>query len=235
MVKARTKEMPEADLPLQKPKKTAFKWILLTVILAGLGLGVVVGRNGIAEAVQKVPVLSKVLKREEGNGTTEVTKESEEVKALKRTIEGLNGQIQGLTEEKASLENQVQVLKQYEAQYKDFATNRADWEKEVASEAPGDFIKYYEKIAPENAQLLYRELKTQQIATAEQKAYAKVIADMDEEATARALAKIVGTDPELVKYAFKGMSSERQSAILSAMDEKVAAQVIKLIAPDVRQ
>ncbi|MGL4739098.1 MAG: hypothetical protein ACRCW2_16790 [Cellulosilyticaceae bacterium] len=226
------KEVPDVEMLRQKPKrkKRLFKWLLLGVILIGLGVGIFFGRKGIAEGVKNIPVLNKIFKVQE---TSENVEESPEVKTLKATIESLNQQITSLTQANEALTTQVDTLKSYEEQYNDFLVLKSKWEQEVAHASGTEFVKYYEKIAPESAQTLYRELKSQQVATKDQKAYAKVVADMDEEAAAKALVQIVGTDPELVKYVFAGMTSERQSAILSVMDEKVTPQVIKLIAPSV--
>lgn len=55
---------------------------------------------------------------------------------------------------------------------------------------------------------------------------------MDEERAAKALEKIVPTDPELVKLIFNGMQTERQGLVLSAMDSSIAAQTIKILSPN---
>lgn len=232
MAKQRIEEKADEALPTKKrkKKKRLFKGMVVSVILIGLGVGIFFGRQVIAEVVKNIPLLNQIFKTQE---VVQTTNESQEVTTLKEAITSCNQQIEALTAQNNTLLAQVDSLKAYETQYNDFVTSKTAWEQEVADQNPELFIQYYEKIAPENAQILYSELKRQQVATKEQKAYAKVIADMDEESAARALCQIVATDPDLIQYIFEAMSSERQAAILSVMDEKVAPQVIKLIAPNV--
>lgn len=59
-----------------------------------------------------------------------------------------------------------------------------------------------------------------------------MIEQMDEDQAAKALEKIVSTDPELVKLIFNGMGAEKQGLVLSAMDSSIAAQTIKILSPD---
>lgn len=216
----------------KKKKKSKFKWILLPIILVGLGCGIYFGRSGIAGVVKNVPILNQIFKiKSQGTSENNQVKEDPKVKELEMKIEQLNQDLTNIQNENEALNSQVKVLKQYEMQYNDFQKQKQEWEKEVASQSAIEYIKYYERINPDHASEIYKELKQTQIATQEQKQYAKVVADMTEEEAAKAIEKIVVTDPELVKYLFAGMASDRKSVILSVMDEQVAPQVIKLIAP----
>ncbi|MGL4343733.1 MAG: hypothetical protein ACRCTE_00905 [Cellulosilyticaceae bacterium] len=226
------KEPLEMDTPLKgKPKKSKFKWLIVFIILIGLGAGIYLGRTGIAKAVKDVPFLNQIFKEKSQDA---VGKVDPQITALNDTITQLNNQIATQTTEKEQLQSRIKTLEKYEQQYNEFEQQKQKWENEVATQKPADFIAYYEQVRPDEANRIYKELKQTQIATAEQKQYAKVVADMEEEQAAKAIEKIIGTNPELVKFLFGGMSSERQSAILSVMDEKTAPQVIKLIAPQVQ-
>lgn len=231
MESIKDRKIEEIGTPLErKKKKGKFKWIVIGVIIIGLGLGGYLGRNQVAKWIQKIPGSDKVIKVSDEE-EKDVAKLDPKYEALQQTIDQLNQEILALKDENNLLQNKVESLTQYETQYNDFLEQKKIWEQEVASTNSIEFIKYYEQISPEQAQVLYQELKQEQVASQEQKKYAKIVGDMDEEQAAKAIEKIVSTDPELVRYLFNGMASDRQSAILSAMTEQSAAQVIKLLAP----
>lgn len=225
--------MPKEPRKLKK-KQGKMKGILITAIMiGGIGLIVYLNRGTIGKLVADVPGLNKVFKvqNEEPADNRSRDQLMKDNKVLEASIVQLKEQLLEKEQSEALLKQKIETLKQYEAQYNDFIAQKEAWNTEIANANPALFLEQYEKINPELAKNLYKDLMVQENMTKEQKKYANVIAEMDADQAAKALEKLVGTDPELIKSIFKAMDAERQAAILSAMESQYAAQVIKLISP----
>lgn len=220
----------------KKRKKKKSVWIGLIAVLL---IGVVVWMNKesinrqVAKWTKDVPILNEVFKLEE-EPYLELSKEElvEQIKGLEQQVKGFNEEIQKGKREQELLQQKIASLEIYEGRYTEFIEQKNKWDEEIAKTNPEIFIEQFEQIYPEQANQIYKELKQKEILTKEKKQYAKVIEEMDEERAAKALEKIVPTDPELVKLIFNGMQTERQGLVLSAMDSSIAAQTIKILSPN---
>lgn len=221
---------------IKKRKKKKSVWIGLIAILL-IGVVVWINKDSLSRQIAKwtkdVPILNEVFKLEE-EPYLEFSKEElvEQIKGLEQQVKGFNEEIQKDKREQELLQQKIASLEIYEGRYTEFIEQKNKWDEEIAKTNPELFIEQFEQIYPEQANQIYKELKQKEILTKEKKQYAKVIEEMDEERAAKALEKIVPTDPELVKLIFNGMQTERQGLVLSAMDSSVAAQTIKILSPD---
>ncbi|MGL5674984.1 MAG: hypothetical protein ACRDDX_01070 [Cellulosilyticaceae bacterium] len=228
-------QIPMQELRGNRRKKKRRLWIpligigVVTIVAAALYMN----RHTIGKAVQKVPVLNQVFKTEEKGPYDHLTKEQliqmiEEAKGVQTTTEAK------LEEEKHTntlLQEKIVTLKQYENQYASFMKQKTEWDEALAKANPALFMEQFDLMHPEVAERVYKDVVVQEQLTKEQKKHAQALVEMEPEQAAKALEKLVGTDPELVKVLVKSMDTESQGRILSEMQSPFAAQVIKLIAP----
>lgn len=219
-----------------KPKKKGKGIILLIVVLllVGLGAGIYLNRDSIAKVVKDVPVLNQIFKVSEEN--TLLTQSSEELAAeiskLESQIQALQINLEASESRNETLQQQVTTLSQYEKEQAAFVEEKQAWQTALAKENPNLYIEQYELMEPELAQMIYKDLIVQVEMDKAQKQFANTVAEMDPEQAAKALEVIIPTDPELIQLLFNGMVIERKAEILSAMESSKAAQVIKLISPE---
>lgn len=244
MAKSKT-EVQEDNTPLEpiKPRKKKKKkkkglWIFLGIVLV-TGILLFFSRKivtkQLAKVTQGIPVLNKIFKQAD-NPYEGVSKEQliEEITGLKEEKKALEANIESIKQEKELLNQKITSLSQYEQNYMSFLEQKQKWDEEIALKDPKLFMEQYEAMYPDDAKQIYSELKTTEALTKTQKEFATSVGQMEEEAAARALEKLVPTDQELVKIIFEGMELERRALILSAMDSQIAAQVIKLLSPEIQ-
>jgi flagellar motility protein MotE (MotC chaperone) len=218
-------------------KKKGKKALIFLAIILITALGIYLGRGFIrkqlAPLVQGIPFLNTIFTTSE-DPFDSISREQliQTINTLESQMNGLQTQLQVLEDEKQLLNQRITSLSQYEQSYMQFLEEKDAWDDEIARSNPNLFIEYYERIFPEKAEEVYGQLKNVAVLTKDQKVFATIVGEMDEDAAAKALSEVLTTDPELVKMIFNGMSGERQSLILSVMTTQNAAQVIKLISPD---
>ncbi|MHC1750484.1 MAG: hypothetical protein AB9856_19615 [Cellulosilyticaceae bacterium] len=227
--------IPIPSIRTKKKKKTWLWIVLIFVIIGGL---IFFLKKPIVKVLDKatkgIPSINKVFNKPTGPYDG-LTKEDalgllEEAQAQKTTLE------KQLEEEKKQitvLNSKIDSLKQYEERYSAFEKQKAEWDEQIAKTNPQLFIEQYEKMNPENAEKLYSDISKQKTFSKAQKELATTVGEMEEEQAAKALEEVVKTDKELVKMIFGGMALERRSVVLSAMDSKIAAEVIKILSPDI--
>lgn len=217
-----------------KKKKTSLVAIVITVLVLII-IGLLIKYrfyNSIASQVKDIPGLNKIFVLDD-NPYMNLTKEEliKEIEILKAKVNSLELEKEGQAKEKEQLLQKIDGLSEYEQNYTQFVLDKNAWDAQIAQSNPTLYIQHFEKIYPDQANQIYKELKQKEVLTKEQREYAKVIGEMDEEQAALALEKIIPTDPELIKIIFDGMERERQALILSSMTTQSAAQVIKIISP----
>lgn len=227
--------MPKESLPQKEKRKKSKIWPVLIsgLVIIGVGTTIYLNRQYIGKLVVEVPVLNKIFKVEAENPYDNISKDQliKERDKLQETIKSLENQLIEEEQAKVLLEEKIETLKQYETQYSDFLAQKEAWDTEIAKANPELFMEQFEKMNPELANNIYKDLIVTESMNKEQKKYANVVAEMEADQAAKALEKLIATDPELIKLLFKAMNEERQAAILSAMESQYAAQVIKLISP----
>lgn len=228
----------ESLIPMKKKKKKSkIKRVLIIVlILGGVGAALYFNRYKIADTVKEIPLLNQIFKPLEGDqnvyGQLTPSQLIDKVIEIEKENTSLGNQLLDKNSEIQRLEEKIETLKTYETRYSDFLAQKEAWDQELAKANPELFIAQYELMNPELASQLYQELSLTKSLTKEQKQFANTIGEMDEVQAAKALEKLLPTDPELIGVIFKGMAQERQALILSSMTTQGAAQVIKIISPE---
>lgn len=220
--------------PFKSKKRQSKKWIaigLILIILLGVGF---VFRTSLIDLMKDVPLVNKLIpykkESEEGLSKEELLDQYE---TQKQELLLLQEKINSLEELNKDLETRNTTLKEYESNYEIFLEQKSAWDQSIAESNPELFIEQFEKIYPETAEELYKNLKSQVIYTKEQQNLAKAVGDMDEDQAARALEVLLTTDDQLVRMIMQEMKDDKKSLILSSMTSDAAAKVIKLISPEI--
>ena len=232
MAKEKTNLSKSEGTPLTPRKRRKKKWPIVILLLLIIAATSYFFRNPILESMQSIPIINRLIPASTEKEKLSVEALSAKVQLQEREIEKLNTEKTTLESSYAALEEQNQALKQYETMYNEFLEQKQAWDQEVAKTNPQLFIEQFEKIYPDTAEQIYTVLKGQKNLSDRQKELSKTIEQMDEEQAANALEILITTDVELLQVIFEGMSTDRRAVILSEMSSDVAAQVIKLIAPE---
>lgn len=229
--------MPEAIRGArQKKKKGLLKGIIGLAIVVLIGGGLYMNRDKIAPLVKNIPILNQIFQIEIGTQNPYDLLSKEELKEKLLTTEAaLTGEqlkVTDLENEVVLLNDKINALKQYEENYNAFITQKNEWDQNLAKENPELFKEQFESIYKDTAELIYKELKGEEVLNKEQKEVAKTIGQMNAKEAAAAFTKLLATDTELVKNILKNMKSDQQAKVLNEMSAATAAQVIKLITPN---
>lgn len=194
-----------------------------------------VGYDFIAENVKEIPVLSSLFE------LTDDKKEKMEIDVLRDKLSNSELLLSSLTVErdelrknKETLQAEVEKLRTYEEQYSEFESLKEAWSSNIATDNLDTFKQVFQEINPDTASSLYSDIMSNDKKDVDLKEYSSVIGEMDTSKSAKAIEKLVVTDSELVKDMFDSMNKEMQAAILSEMETKAAAVVMKLISPDIK-
>ena len=101
----------------------------------------------------------------------------------------------------------------------------------VALNDPKAYSSFYESIAPENAEELYKQAVNKEVTDKALKDYIQTFENMKKDAATKILEELIITDMDLVITILQNLSSEKRSEILSTMDPKNAASCSKLLSP----
>ncbi len=213
-------------------KLLIFFFILLAVGITGFVFRKQIGRL-LSNNLKGVPIVNQFFK-EQTDPYGHLTKDKviQELEQKKREQEQLNQEILDLEEQNAALEQKINALKEYETKYEEFISQKEAWDERIAKTDPKMFVEQFEKIYPETAEKIYKDIKIDTIITKQQKEFASTVGQMDADQAAKALETLIPSDPELIKLVFQGMEQERKALILSGMQASNAATVIKLLSPD---
>lgn len=233
-------EMDSVQTAPTPPKKKKTKKILFVIIILLIITGIgfffrkPIKTYGI-KAASHIPYINKWIKPKEQDPYENYNKQAfiKVIEGQEEEIETLEKQIEALTNEKQMLTQKVTDLKTYETKYSAFTTQKAAWDEKIARTDKTLFIEQFEQVYPEQAEEIYKTLKTENILSKEQKSFASMVGQMDADQAAKALEQLLVTDPEIIKVLFDNMEQERKASILSSMDAKNAATVIKLVSPNI--
>lgn len=214
----------------QKPKKkkgclimTIISVFIISVLVAILGFNA----GGIRDkylrgTLEKIPIVKNLLppleQNENGEGLTEnISEEQKTIDSLTQEIQNLNAEITRL---KAFEENQLK-----------FKAEKEEFDRMIALSDSKAYSAFYESIAPENAEKLYKEAIGQANIDKNFKDYISTFENMKKDAASKILEELILTDMDLVITILQNLSSTKRSEILSTMDSKNAAAVTKLLSP----
>lgn len=214
-------------------------WLVIFGILIKLDVGGV-GSNILYPVLKDVPLVNRILpavseEQQAAEGNYEYT-----------TLKAANARIQELENQLASedsnstanadyidqLEAEVARLKKYKDNEDAFNKRVEDFDKNVvfSNKAPdiSEYRSYYEDIAPENAEKIYRQVVEAQQYTEQAEKLGSYYAKMEPEMAAQALSEMTD-DLDLVCDILQNMGESNAAAILQEMDSTYAAQITKKI------
>lgn len=220
-------------------RKRPVPFLVILLILGGAGAVVFMLNpfglrdNVVYPMLSNIPVVKDYLPV---GWTAEPELTTEQLRARVKELENqLAARDEGIIrlEEKNS-QNAIEIdrLREFEGQQLRYKQDKASFDERVAMEDPQAFADYYQKIAPENAEILYPLAAAQSENDNEVKRYISTFSEMDEEEAAAVLQQLIATDMNLVVAILRGMNNRAASAVLGSMDAAAAASVSKMMAPD---
>ena len=139
------------------------------------------------------------------------------------------------------LQSQVHKLKRYQKDAAELEEQKQQFYEEVvfSDEAPdiSQYQQYYEMIAPDNAEILYKEVVEQQQYDDKVDEFIKTYAASSMKAKdAAAIFETMDDNLQLVTRILENLSAEDRGEILSAMtDKKLAAKLTEMLEPSKRE
>ncbi|NLM09509.1 MAG: hypothetical protein GX213_01755 [Clostridiaceae bacterium] len=162
-------------------------------------------------------------------------------KELSEQLEVANKRIANLEKEKDQwgavageaqeiLEKNEETVKQILEQMEQLDSDKKEFDRIVAMSDAEAFARYYEKVDPENAQELYREIIQNEVVEQNYKNLAKPYTEMEPANAAAILTELGNSDMELVVNLIEAMKTDEKAEIIENMDPKFAAELMKSIA-----
>jgi len=159
---------------------------------------------------------------------------SEQLEAANRRIAELERErekwVSRAEEAQAILDKNEDTSKKILEQLEQIENDKKELDRLIAMGNPEAFARYYEKVNPENAQELYREIVGKEAAKENYKNLAVPYTEMEPENAAAILTELGKTDMELVANILEAMKNDVKAEIIQNMDPKFAADLMKSIA-----
>ena len=215
----------ETDEPKKKKGGCLLKLLIFLIIIA-IPIALISFNVGnirdkyLRPGLEKIPIVKNLLPPLE----EEQQQEEEVVDEKQQTIDSLTKEIEELNKE-------VTRLKEFEQAQLQFKAEKEEFDKMIALNDPKAYASFYESIAPENAEELYKQAINQEVTDKRFKDYIQTFETMKKDAVATILEELMVTDMDLVITILENLTSDKRSEILSAMDPKNAASCSKLLAP----
>lgn len=214
--------------------------ILLIILLIGSLIGYIFMYNGfglrdgmLRPVLENVPYVSERLPEVEDQSAKmgELVLENEGLIAenalLKQQVENADSIAESSVEE-------IERLKLIEEQQTEFVQMKEEFDKNFAEMTAEDYIAYYEAMYPDIAQEIFGELIIDKYNKEELDEYIATFQAMEASSIAAIFEEMMNTDIELVVLIIQNLDNKLAGDTLSAMDPVNAAQVAKLMSPDVR-
>ena len=195
--------------------------IALPIVLVSLNVGGV-RDNYLRPVLEKIPIVKNLLPPLESE--TDANVEEQPLDENQERIDALTKEIEDLNKE-------INRLKEFENAQLQFKADKEQFDKMVALNDPKAYSSFYESIAPENAEELYKQAVNKEVTDKALKDYIQTFENMKKDAATKILEELIITDMDLVITILQNLSSEKRSEILSTMDPKNAASCSKLLSP----
>ncbi len=214
-------------------------WLAVFAFLIKLDIGGI-GSNILYPVLKDVPVINKILpnpseeqQAEEGNYKYNTLKSANDrINELERRLESETGMTTANSDYIAELEAEVKNLQRYKNEQEAFDKRVSEFDQEVVftDNAPdiSEYRKYYEEIAPENAEKIYKQVLDKLQYSERAKEHAARYEKMDAAAAARILTEM-SEDLQLVCDILQNMKDDKAAAVLQELDSTYAAQITKKI------
>lgn len=218
-------------------------WLAVIVVIIKLDVGGF-GSKVLTPILQDVPVLNRILPGnhvletndpESYGGYTSLVDAVDYIKQLELELERAQTSISEKDDEIEELKANVVRLQEFEQKQLEFQRIKNEFMEEVvyAENGPGpeEYRKYYEAMDPSTAELIYRQVITQQAETQEIQNWASAYSQMKPKQAASIFEKMTD-DLEVVARILRIMDVESRGSILGVMDPDVAARLTKMLEPE---
>ena len=214
-------------------------WLAVFAFLIKLDIGGI-GSNVLYPVLKDVPVVNKILpdaseeqQASEGNYKYNTLKSANaRIKELERRLESETGTTTANSDYIAELEAEVRNLRRYKNDQSAFEKRVREFDEKVVftDNAPDidEYRAYYEQIAPENAERIYRQVLDRLQSSERAKELATLYASMEPAAAAQMITNL-NEELDLVCDILRNMKESNASAIMQELDSTYAAQITKKI------
>jgi len=214
-------------------------WLAVFAFLIKLDVGGI-GSNVLYPVLKDVPVVNKILpdaseerQASEGNYKYNTLKSANaRIKELERRLESETGTTTANSDYIAELESEVKKLQRYKNEQDAFQKRVREFDEKVVftDNAPdiNEYRAYYEQIAPENAERIYRQVLDRLQSSERAEELATLYAGMEPAAAAQMITNL-NEELDLVCDILRNMKESNASAILQELDSTYAAQITKKI------
>jgi flagellar motility protein MotE (MotC chaperone) len=223
----------------ERKKRSVIPLLFTVLLLCGAGIAIFAFNlfglrdNIVYPLLSNIPVVKDYLPvGQEAAPDLSVQQLRERVTELENQLSEKDRNISELEERDIQSVGEINRLREFESQQLQFKQDKAAFDERIAMQDPQAFAEYYERMSPENAELLYPTAAAKSEIDGEIKRYISNFTEMDEEDAAAVLQQLVSTDMNLVVAILRGMNNRASSAVLGAMDAAAAASVSKMMAPD---
>lgn len=218
-------------------------WVAVVCVIVKLDIGGF-GSNVLSPILKDVPVVNKILPGvsmtetndpESYGGYSSLRDAVDYIKQLELELEQVRAasKVKDSDIEKLIAENKR--LSEFEEKQVEFQRIRTEFYEEVvyAENGPGaaEYQKWYEKMNPETAEYLYKQVVIQQQESKEVQDWAQAYAEMKPKEAA-AIFDTMTDNLNLVAKILRTMSAEDRGKILAQMDAANASKLTKIMDPD---
>lgn len=214
-------------------------WLAVFAFLIKLDIGGI-GSNVLYPVLKDVPVVNKILpdaseeqQAAEGNYKYNTLKSANErINELEKRLESETGMTTANSDYIAELEAEVKKLQKYKDEQDAFEQRVSEFDQKVVftDNAPdiSEYRSYYEEIAPENAEKIYKQVLDELQYSEKAEELASQYSSMKPELAAQILSEMP-EDLDLICDIIENMKESDAAAILQEMDSTFAAQITKKI------
>lgn len=215
-------------------------WLAVFAFLIKLDVGGI-GSNVLYPVLKDVPVVNKILpeaseetQASEGNYKYNTLKSANDrINELEKRLESATGTSTSNSDYIADLEAEVTRLRRYKNDVDAFEKRVEEFDENVVfnNDAPDidEYRKYYEDIAPETAEKIYKQVLEAERYSREAQNLSDRYATMDPAAAAQILSNMT-EDLDLICDILGLMKDDQCAAILAELDSTFAAQITKKMA-----
>ncbi|MCR4998828.1 MAG: hypothetical protein K6A05_03205 [Lachnospiraceae bacterium] len=215
-------------------------WAAIFALLVKMDVGGI-GSSILYPKLKDVPVINKILPEVQEYAQEDAAYDYATVDDAVKRIKELEAQLAAVQEQSgadtahiADLEQQASELAVYKQNEQEFEATKEKFYKEVvfSDQAPDidAYKEYYESIAPENAEALYKQVISQQQASKEVEDYAKTYSSMEPEAAAKIFDDMTD-NLKLVAKILNAMDTDSRANIMANMNVETASALTKLMEP----
>ncbi len=205
-------------------------WLAIIALLIKFDVGGLGSNETVQKVFKDIPVLNMILPdsdpTEDENMQKYNYKNLEEaiaaIKKLEQDVDKLKEENDAYSKRIQELQTENETLSHYEAEYLDFLKQKEQFDREIAlgehALSRNEYIKWYEKMYPENAEKIYAELKGEEMVDEAYTSVASYLAKTSSKADAQILMEYT-SDIDFVCNVLKCLKTAKVAEILEAMQK----------------